>query len=261
MHKKRLLDSTPKRIIARLDIKNGHVVKGVMMEGVQSVGNPVELCQRYYDQGVDELLLLDTVASLYKRIELPQIITEIVKNVFVPVCAGGGITCVSDAEKLFYSGADKICINTAAIRNPLLLKELSQEFGAQSIVLQMDARFLRNECRVFYNTGRDLCDLSALDWLEIAQDHGVGEILVTSIEKDGTARGLDQNLIALVSQNSRVPVIYGGGVSEVGHIDHAFTNLNISGIVLASFLHIDKYNIGELKRDLLGLGHPIREDL
>jgi len=255
-----LVDVVPKRIIARLDVKNGRVVKGVMMEGVQSVGDPLELSQRYYTQGADEVVLLDTVASLYKRLELPDIISEIVKGVFVPVCAGGGVTSCHDAEKLFYSGADKVCVNTGALRNPELLKELSCEFGSQSIVLQLDGRFLNGKCRIFYNTGRDLSEICAAEWLRIAQDQGIGEVLVTSIEKDGTGKGPDINLINFVQEHVRVPIIYGGGVSDSGHVEEVLSCESVSGAVLASYLHVQNANIATIKASLQHSDILIRED-
>lgn len=261
MAKHHLTDIVPKRIIARLDVKNSNVVKGIMMEGVQAVGNPLELSQRYYAQGVDELVLLDTVASLYKRLELPEIISEIVKGVFVPVCAGGGITSCHDAEKLFYSGADKVCVNTGAVRNPELLKELSDEFGSQSIVLQLDARFLNGQCRIFSNTGRDLSELDAAEWLYIAQDKGIGEVLVTSIEKDGTGKGPDIKLINFVQEHVRVPIIYGGGISNAKHVEEVLSCNFVSGSVLASYLHIDNANIATIKTTLQQSDILIREDV
>ncbi len=254
-------DAIPKRIIARLDVKNGRVVKGIMMEGVQPVGDPVEMSHQYYEQGADEIILLDTVASLYRRLELPDIITEIVKGVFAPVCAGGGVTSCSEAEKLFYSGADKVCVNTAAIQNPSLINQLSTEFGAQSVVLQLDARRLNSKFRIFYNTGRDLSDVDAQEWLHVAQDNGIGEVLVTSIEKDGTGKGPDLGLIEFVENNVRVPVIYGGGMSSVEHIDAVLSNSRASGIVLASHLHNDGAVISDIKSSLAGSGHVIREDM
>jgi cyclase len=249
----------PKRIIARIDVKNGRVVKGIMMEGVQAVGDPVAMCIKYYHQGIDELLLLDTVASLYQRLELPKIISEIVKDIFIPVCAGGGITSCQDAEHLFFAGADKICVNTGAIKNPDLLSELSREFGAQSIVLQVDTMSLKNKCQVFYNSGRDVGDMELSDWLDHAQNCGIGEVLVTSIEKDGTGRGPDIRVIEAVEAHARVPVIYGGGISSADHIRTTLSRPKISAVALASYLHIDNTPISRIKGELKSSGIPVRE--
>lgn len=248
----------PKRIIARLDIKNGRVVKGIMMEGVQAVGDPVEMCIRYYEQGADELILLDTVASLYQRLELPRIISEVVNDIFIPVCAGGGITSCRDAERLFFSGADKICVNTAAVHNPQLLVQLSREFGAQSVVLQLDARLFKGRWRVFYNSGRDMIQHDVAEWLDIAQSSGIGEVLVTSIEKDGTGRGPDLSLISLVEEQVRVPIIYGGGVSRLSHIEEILSHQRISAVSLASYLHIERAEINQIKLDLNAKGIVVR---
>ncbi len=256
--KTRLEVIVPKRIIARLDVKNGRVVKGIMMEGVQAVGDPVEMSIRYYEQGADELILLDTVASLYQRLELPHIIRDIVHDIFIPVCAGGGIASCQDAERLFFSGADKICVNTAAVHNPQLLVQLSREFGAQSVVLQLDARFLRGKGRVFYNSGRDMSELDVAEWLDIAQSSGIGEVLVTSIEKDGTGQGPDLPLIDLVKKHVKAPLIYGGGVSQSEHVEEILSDKRIEAVALASYLHIEKASIDQLKVSLNTKGIAVR---
>ena len=250
--------TVPKRITARLDVKNGRVIKGIMMEGVQAVGDPVEMSIRYDEQGADELILLDTVASLYQRLELPHIISEIVNDIFIPVCAGGGITSCQDAERLFFSGADKICVNTAAVHDPQLLVQLSREFGAQSVVLQLDARFFNSKWRVFYNSGRDMIRLDVAEWLDIAQSSGIGEVLVTSIEKDGTGRGPDLPLINLVEEHVRVPIIYGGGVSQIDHIEEILSHKKIASVALASYLHIDKADLNQIKLGLNAKGIAVR---
>jgi cyclase len=261
MANKMLHGTVPKRIISRIDVKNGMAVKGIMMEGVRPVGDPTIMSRKYFRQGIDEIILLDTVASLYKRTELPNIIAEIVKDIFIPVCAGGGVTSCLEAEKLFYSGADKVCINSGAIQNPSLLRDLSQEFGSQAIVLQLDARLLNSEFRAFYNTGRELSDFKIPELLNISQDNGIGEIIVTSIEKDGTGKGPDLGLIELVDQHVKVPIIYGGGVSSTNQINSLFSETNISGVALASYLHIDYKSVGDIKSSLKLAGHTIRQDI
>ena len=256
-----LCDKSPKRIIGRIDVKNGRVVKGVMMEGVNPVGDPINISRKYYEEGIDEVILLDTVASLYKRLELPDIIAEIVKDVFVPVCAGGGVTSCQVAEKLFHSGADKICINTGAIRDPELIKNLSGEFGSQSVVLQLDARIINSEFRIFYNTGRDLSDLNIAEWLRIAQDNGIGEVLLTSIERDGTGKGPDLELIEFVGKHAKVPVIYGGGIASIKHIDEVISGNHATGVALASYLHVYGKSIPDIKSALELSGHLMRQDI
>ena len=228
------------------------------MEGVQAVGDPVEMSSRYYQQGADELILLDTVASLYQRLELPHIIKDIVHDVFIPVCAGGGVTSCQDAERLFFSGADKVCVNTAAVHNPQLLVQLSREFGAQSVVLQLDARFLKGKWRVFYNSGRDMAHLDVAEWLDIAQSSGIGEVLVTSIEKDGTGLGPDLPLINLVEDHVRVPIIYGGGVSQLDHMEEILSHRRIAAVALASYLHVEKADLEWIKSGLNSKGIAVR---
>jgi cyclase len=252
-----MTQEVPNRIIARLDIKNDHVVKGLMMEGVQRVGNPIELAQKYYNQGADEILILDTVASLYQRIELPEIISEIVKKTFIPICAGGGIASTEDAEKLFYSGADKICLNTAAVNNPILISDLAKKFGSQSVVAQIDVKNYHNEYIIFINSGRDITKYKLDEWIKCVQDHGAGEILITSIDKDGMSRGADYELLKIVKEHCNVPFIYGGGIQDNVEIEKLFGE-DIINLTLSSSLHYNDIDILKTKEILSSKGFLIR---
>ena len=244
-----MMSQIPRRLIAKIEVKNGYVVKGLMMEGVQRVGDPVNFARRYYSQGADELILLDTVASLYERVELPSIISSILEDTFLPICAGGGIRSVDDAELMFRAGADKVCVNTGAIKDPNLLKNLSVRFGSQSIVAQIDVKFYHHQYMVFANSGRDLSSYTLVDWLSVVQDQGAGEILLTSIDKDGLSRGIDPVLVELARSHCKVPLIYGGGVKSSSDIADTF-NLNCDGCAVASAFHFEDLNISDLKNDL-----------
>jgi cyclase len=248
---------TTHRLIGKIEIKNGFVIKGLMMEGVQKVGDPISLAKKYYDDGIDELILLDTVASLYQRLELPDIISNILKHTFLPICAGGGISSLEDAELLFRSGADKICVNSSAISNPKLLNQLSSRFGAQSIVSQIDVKFYNNNYMVFFNTGRELSQYTFEEWLSIVQNQGVGEVLLTSIDKDGLSKGVDINLIKIARSLCNVPLIYSGGVNKISHIENIF-NHNFEACAIASALHFNNLNTKNLKNDLVKKNIMIR---
>ena len=244
-----MMSQIPRRLIAKIEIKNGYVVKGLMMEGVQRVGDPVDFARRYYSEGADELILLDTVASLYERVELPSIISSILEDTFLPICAGGGIRSVNDAELMFRAGADKVCVNTSAIKDPNLLKNLSVRFGSQSIVAQIDVKFYRTQYMAFINSGRDLSPYTMVDWLSVVQDQGAGEVLLTSIEKDGMSKGIDPVLVELARSHCEVPLIYGGGVKSSSDIVDIF-NLNCDGCAVASAFHFENLNISDVKKDL-----------
>lgn len=241
---------TTHRLIGKIEIKNGFVIKGLMMEGVKKVGDPISLAVKYYEDGIDELILLDTVASLYKRLELPDIISNILKDTFLPICAGGGISSLADAELLFRSGADKVCVNSAAISNPNLLYHLSSRFGSQSIVSQIDVKFYNNDYMVFFNTGRDISKYTLSEWLLIIKDQGVGEVLITSIDKDGMSKGVDLDLVKIARSFCEVPLIYSGGVNKISDIENIF-NHNFEACAIASALHFNNFNIKNLKKDLI----------
>lgn len=249
-----------KRIIGKLEIKNDFVVKGLQMEGVQRVGDPIKLAKEYYDAGIDELLLIDTVASLYRRVEIDKIISQIIKNTFIPVCAGGGIKSIDDVTKLINSGADKICINTSAIENPSLIKDISGIFGSQSTVMQIDVKHYNNSYIPFYNTGRDPSQFNLQEWISILQDKGAGEIILTSVDKDGMEGGPDKKLIdELDSFNIGVPLIFGGGLKSYNDIKFCLESNNIDGVSISSAIHFNKILISDIKSKLASDGIIVRK--
>jgi imidazole glycerol-phosphate synthase subunit HisF len=256
-----MLDSRiPKRLIAKIDCKNGFVVKGIMLEGVQRVGDPLELALKYYNQGIDEIILSDVVASLYQRNELPSILTALIRQVFVPVCACGGISSIAQAEALFRSGADKIAVNTGSHERPQLLEELAKEFGSQSVVAQIDTRpDDRGRWQPFYNSGRDKSRYDLSDWIRLVQDRGVGEILLTSIARDGTRKGADISLFQLTENLIKVPTILSGGVSSVNDLVQLFTQTGCEAVALGTALHVDQIDVGVIKQALATIGICIRQ--
>ena len=206
------------RIIARLDIKNNFLIKGIHLEGLRKIGNPNEYAKKYFKSGIDEIIYMDAVASLYERNSLNEIIKETSKNIFIPITVGGGIRSIDDANKILRSGADKIAINTAAIKNPRLIEELSNRFGSSTIVLSIEAKqTLNGSWEAYTNNGREKTGIDVIKWSLEAEKLGVGEILLTSVDKEGTGRGFDNNLLKSVTDIITVPVIASGGMGNFQH--------------------------------------------
>ncbi|MBN1870835.1 MAG: imidazole glycerol phosphate synthase subunit HisF [Candidatus Omnitrophica bacterium] len=240
------------RIIPRLDVKGPNVVKGIQLEGLRVVGKPSDLARKYYNEGADELIYIDIVASLYGRNNLAHIIEETIKkDVFIPITVGGGIRSVEDIDKILRSGADKVAINTAAVRNPELLKEAVRVFGSSTIVLSVEAKKISDgKWEAYVDNGRERTGLDVIDWIKKAVGLGVGEILVTSVDRDGTRLGFDGQLIDAVTSVVSVPVIASGGAGEIGHVAQCMENKKLDGIAIASMFHYGECTVGELKEKL-----------
>ena len=239
------------RIIARLDIKNNYVIKGINFEGLRKIGSPTELCSKYYKEGADELVLFDSVASLYSRDNIFEIIKKITEKVFIPVCVGGGIRSLEDIKMALYSGADKVLINTAIVKNISFLKEAKQNFGASNIVVSIEAKKSDNSWEVYTNSGRDKTNIDVFDWIQKVQDIGCGEIVLTSIDHDGTRQGLDLNLIKKIKNiKVDVPLIFSGGVGKIEHIKELKDIFPDEALAIASALHYNNLNISQVKKIL-----------
>ena len=239
------------RIIARLDIKNENLIKGIHLEGLRKLGNPNEFAKNYYDDGIDEIIYMDSVASLYGRNSLESILEKTVKNVFVPITAGGGIRSVNDAKKMLLNGADKVAINSAAIKNPKLISELANTFGSQSIVISIEAKNIGDEkWEAYIDNGREKTGKNVFDWTKQAIELGAGEILITSIDKEGTLRGFDFDLAQKISKYSSVPIIISGGMSKVSDIEKLLEESKIDAVAIAAFIHYKKMKISEIKKKL-----------
>lgn len=247
------------RLIARLDIKQNHLIKGVHLEGWRKVGAPAEAAARYYDQGIDELLYMDVVASLYGRNSLIGFVEETARNIFVPLCVGGGVRSAEDADRLFRAGADKVAINTAAIADPPLLQKLSQRFGSQAVVLSIEAKERETggwEC--FTDNGRERTGRDVIDWARQARDLGAGEILLTSVDRDGTKRGFDTPLLEAVSAVTDLPVIACGGAGTPDHVSAALTSGHCTAVAMATTLHYDVFSLPDLRDSLADAGLDVR---
>lgn len=233
-----------RRLIARLDIKNGRVIKGISFEGLRVVGDPDVLASRYYNQGVNELLYIDTVASLYGRSSLAPLLASCSENIFIPITAGGGVRSTGDAQALLSAGADKIAVNTAAIYNPKLLSELVSKFGSQCVVSSIQVRYskAKHEWFCLVDQGRELTSLNLSEWLTTVQDLGVGEILISSVDCDGRLQGPDHQLIDFCSRNIDIPWIYSGGLTNLHSTGASPTN-NLPSYAIGAALHYDKLNL------------------
>ena len=248
-----------KRIIARLDIKEENLVKGIQLEGLRKIGNPNEKAVNYYLQGVDEIFFEDVVASLYERNSLLRIVDSSTKNIFIPITIGGGIRTIEDVVSALNAGADKIAINTAAIKNENLITEVSKKFGSQCMVLSIQAKFRNGRWEAFYENGREPSGLDVIEWSIKAEKLGAGEIFLTSVDKEGMARGMDLDLIKAVTENVSIPVIASGGVGTLNDIKLAFDIGNADAVALAHILHYNEASIREVKEYCLSNNINIRE--
>ena len=246
-----------KRIIARLDIKKNRLIKGVHLEGLRHIGDPCVHAQRYYQEGIDELLLLDTVATLHGRNALSSIIDKITKSIFIPITVGGGINSVEQAQLMFNSGADKITLNSFACENPNLITEISQIFGCQAITLSLQIKRNLNSFQVMTHNGRENSNRNLPDWIHEAQDAGIGEIMLTSIDKDGTMNGFDLGLLEFVISLSEVPIICSGGILTSKDVRDCF-ELGAQAVAIGSGFHYQKIDIKSLKNQLFNSNADIR---
>ena len=246
------------RIIARLDVKAPNLVKGVQLEGLRKLGDPNRFASKYYEDGIDEIYDEDIVASLYGRNSLSQVIEEATKNVFVPITVGGGIRSVEDVEKVLKSGADKVAINTQAIKTPSLISDVSNRFGSQCMVLSVQAKRQLKGWEAYYDNGRERSGLDVLEWVKKGQDLGAGEIVLTSVDNEGTAKGFDLELISEVTERLDIPVIASGGAGDLEHVGTAVKDAKADAVALAHVLHYEKYSVGQIRRYCLDQDIPVR---
>lgn len=246
------------RLIARLDIKGPNLIKGVHLEGLRVVGSPHTFARRYYEQGADEIIYIDIVASLYGRSKLTEIVRTAAHDVFVPITVGGGIRTVDDVRDLLRAGADKIAINTAAVRRPELLTEIARRFGSQCVVLSIEAKQQApGRWEVFTDCGRERSGIDVLDWARRGVDLGIGEILVTSIDREGTRKGFDLELTKAVANAVPVPVIASGGFGVPADLI-AVVHAGAAAVAVADAFHFDRMTIPQLRAAALDAGVPMR---
>ena len=240
-----------KRIIPCLDVKDGQTVKGVNFENLRYAGDPVELAKRYSDEGADELVFLDITATNDGRKTMLHVVENVAKQVFIPLTVGGGIKTVEDIRNILLAGADKVSLNTAAVINPDIIKESSDAFGSQCIVIAVDARREPDDWYVYINAGKKKTDIKVSDWIKKVEKFGAGEILLTSMDADGTQQGYDLELTRMVSLNSSLPVIASGGAGAIpDHFKDVFDYGAADAALAASIFHFRTLEINELKKYL-----------
>lgn len=246
------------RIIPRFDIKGANLIKGIRLEGLRVVGDPHEFALRYYEQGADEIIFMDVVASLYQRNNLTDIIRRAADRIYIPITVGGGIRSIEDVHTMLRSGADKVAINTAAIARPELISEVSKRFGAQCMVLSVEAKRIGpGKWEAYTDNGREHTGLDVVEWIERAVKLGAGEILLTAVDQEGTRKGLDIELLHAVNTKVNVPVIASGGFSDPMDLKRA-TDIGTSGVAIADALHWQRTTVGDIKRQARQLGIEVR---
>lgn len=247
-----------KRVIPCLDVDAGRVVKGVEFGSIRDAGDPVEMASRYADEGADELVFLDITASSQKRATVAKLVSDVARVLDVPFTVGGGVASIEDARNILLSGADKVGVNTAAVENPGLLAELSDAFGRQCVVLAIDAKSSAGGYEVRTYGGRKSTEREAAEWAILGAEMGAGEILLTSVDRDGTGGGYDHRLCESVSSAVRVPVIASGGCGEPAHMRDVFKETDVDAALAASIFHYESTSVGAVKRYLDGCGIPVR---
>ena len=250
-----------KRIIVCLDVKDGRTTKGVKFKNNIDIGDPVEMAKKYYEQGVDELVFYDIMASARGRGPILELIEKVAGQVFIPFCVGGGIGTIEDIRSTILAGAEKISLNSQAVKNPALITEGARVFGNQCIVLGMDAAkddSMPSGYRVYINGGRVATELDALDWAKKAVNLGAGEIVLNSIDADGTKAGYELNLTRMIAENVDVPVIASGGGGTVQHMADVLTKGKADAALIATMVHSGQFTVGGIKEELDKAGIPVR---
>jgi len=247
-----------KRIIPCLDIKNGRTVKGVNFFNLKDAGDPIELAVNYSQNNADELVFLDISATEQKRKTLHDLVYEIAKSIDIPFTVGGGINSIKDVEKLLKNGADKISINSSAVKNPNLINELSKQFGNQCIVVAVDAKLVDNEWKIHLVGGKVPTELNLFEWVLEVEDRGAGEILFTSMDHDGTKSGFAINALNKISSSINIPLIASGGAGEIKHFIDVFKDANVDAALAASVFHYGHISIIKLKKKLIKNGIIVR---
>ena len=247
-----------KRIIPCLDIQNGRTVKGINFIGIKDAGDPIELAQKYVEEGADELVFLDIAATIEKRETLLTLVKNIAEKIDIPFTVGGGIRSVEDAAKVIAAGADKVSINSSAVNRPELISEIANRFGSQCVVLAIDTKYVADAWKVFIQGGRTQVPLNAIEWAQLGAELGAGEILLTSMNNDGTKEGFALSIIKALSASVNVPVIASGGAGSMNDFKELFSNTKATAGLAASIFHYGEIPIPQLKNYLKTNNIPIR---
>jgi len=247
-----------KRIIACLDVRNGQVVKGVNFEGLRNAGDPAELAERYNQEGIDEVVILDVTATLEGRRALAATVSTVAKRIFIPLTVGGGIRSEDDAAAAIDAGAEKVSLNTAALSDPSLITKLASRYGSQAAIVAIDAKWVGGNAVVYARSGQAGTEREAVEWAKEAADRGAGEILLTSIDRDGTKTGFDCELTAAISRAVPIPVIASGGAGSLEHFAEVFIDGCADAALAASIFHFSEHAVRDLKAMLHDRGIPVR---
>lgn len=248
------------RLIARLDIKGNKLIKGINLEGLRVIGIPNDYALKYYIDGIDELVLMDAVASLYGRNQLYDTIESAVKDIFVPITVGGGVRSVEDATQILRAGADKVAINTSALKNPELLRTLARRFGSSCVVLSVEAKQIgHHKWEAYMNNGRERSGRNVLEWVREAVSLGIGEILLTSIDREGTRKGFDLALVKAVTSVVSIPIIASGGMGQIEDLSIVVREGGADAIAMADILHYGRATVQEVRRFALQTGINVRK--
>src|ERR1700730_6961497 len=247
-----------KRIIACLDVRNGQVVKGVHFEGLRSAGDPAELAARYNEEGIDEVVILDVTATLEGRRALAETVGEVARRIFIPLTVGGGIRSEEDAAAAVDAGADKVSLNTAALVHPDLITTLASRYGSQAVIVAIDAKWVDRRAVVYVRSGQTGTEREAVEWAREAATRGAGEILLTSIDRDGTRQGFDCKLTAAVSSAVSIPVIASGGAGSLEDFSDVFIEGRADAALAASIFHFSEHSVRKLKEMLRSRHLPVR---
>jgi imidazole glycerol-phosphate synthase subunit HisF len=247
------------RLIARLDIKGPNLIKGIHLEGLRVIGDPQVYARRYYEQGVDELVYMDIVASLYGRNSLHDIVQRTARDVFVPLTVGGGIRSVEDVREMLRAGADKIAINSAAVKNPDLIGDIARTFGSQCVVLSIEAkRQPEGHWEAYTDNGRERTGIEVVEWARKGVALGAGEVLVTSVDREGTRKGFDLDLMRAVTQSVSVPVIASGGMGIVDHLVDVVTRSAVDAVAMADVIHYQRASLPDIRAAAIAAGVALR---
>lgn len=251
---------TATRLIARLDVKAPHLIKGVHLEGLRKIGDPAQFALRYYEEGIDEIFYMDIVASLYERNSLGDLVRRTTENVFIPITVGGGIRSLADVEAMMRSGADKVAINTAAIRRPQIISDIAQTFGSQCMVISIEAKQTApGRWEAYTDNGREKTGVDVVDWARRAVDLGAGEILVTSVDREGTRKGFDVALTRTVSDAVTVPVVASGGMGSTAHLREVIVDGHADAVAMADVLHYRRLSLAEIRAAAVADGLRVRQ--
>lgn len=240
------------RLIARLDIKGQNLIKGIHLEGLRVIGDPQVHARKYYEDGADELIYMDIVASLYSRNSILDIVTKTARDVFIPMTVGGGIRSIEDVRDILRAGADKVALNTAGIERPSLISEIARQFGSQCVVLSIEAKQVgAGQWEAYTNNGRERTGKDAVEWAKQGAELGAGEIMVTSVDREGTRKGFDLSLMKAVTSAVSIPVIASGGMGKFEHLEQLIEQTGSDAVAFADCLHYNRLGLKEIRANLL----------